>query len=358
MADPYVSEVKYLGGASLDFIEIAVDAGTDVSSIVVTVYNANGSVRTTNTLEFLASTEFGKDIYVINTVESSTFNGLNKRGAVSLSDDTTVYQFISFDDGAPVTANSGPADTMTSDQIGQAGGGESLLSTDGGASYVVQSPPTPGTIPCFVAGTRIATPDGAVSVELLKPGALVCDAQGGVLRVLQVLHRRVSAADVITHPTMRPVRISAGALGHGTPERDLLVSRQHRVAVRSPVVERMFGCSESLVAAARLLELDGVDLIREPKRLTYCHLLLERHGLVLAEGAPCESFLIAPVSVDAVSDQARDRIVSFFPQAMMPGFRAQTCAHIPGNRQQKRLIWRHLKNDKPLISNVSAKVTG
>ena len=100
MPDPYISEVKYLGAGSVDFIEIAVDAGTDVSSFNITVYNPAGTVRTENALLTLVGTEFGQDIYVLDAATSPTFNGLHKNGAVSLSDGTTVFQFISFDDRA------------------------------------------------------------------------------------------------------------------------------------------------------------------------------------------------------------------------------------------------------------------
>ena len=44
MADPYFSEIKYLGGPTLDFIEIAVDVGTDVSDLVVTCHIPDGSM--------------------------------------------------------------------------------------------------------------------------------------------------------------------------------------------------------------------------------------------------------------------------------------------------------------------------
>lgn len=352
MADPYVSEVKYLGGASQDFIEIAVDAGTDVSAIEVTVYHSNGDVRSTNALEYYAGTEFGKDIYLISTSLSSTFSGLHKQGAVALSQGGTVYQFISFDDGSPVTANSGAAAGLTSDQIGQAGAGSSLLTRDDGATYQVQTPPTPGTIPCFLAGTRIATPKGAVAVDQLRPGQLVRDAQGGTLRVLEVLTRKVPLTQALCHPSLRPVRIGQGALGAGLPRRDLYVSRQHRVAVRSAVVQRMFGCDESLVAAARLLDLPGVCVDDRPRQLVYCHLLLERHGMVLAEGAPCESFLIAPISVEAVTPMAQARIQARFPMARDPGYVAPSCAHIAPLAQQKQLIRRHLKNRKPLLDTL------
>ncbi|MFT4743447.1 MAG: hypothetical protein ACI91Z_001422 [Yoonia sp.] len=103
MPDPYVSEVKYQGGPSLDFVEIAVDAGTDVSSIFVTIYNPDGSVRSVNALGTSVGTQFGQDIYVIDTATSGTFNGLHKFGGVALEQDGTLVSFISFDNGSPIT---------------------------------------------------------------------------------------------------------------------------------------------------------------------------------------------------------------------------------------------------------------
>ena len=49
-----------------------------------------------------------------------------------------------------------------------------------------------------------------------------------------------------------------GALGNGLPRRDLLVSRQHRMLVRSSIAGRMFGDKEVLVAAHHLTALPGV----------------------------------------------------------------------------------------------------
>ena len=104
MPDPYGSEVKYQGGASLDFVEIAVDAGTDVSSIFVTIYNVDGSVQSVNALGTLVGTQFGQDIYVIDIATSGTFDGLHKSSGVALEQDGTLVSFISFDNGSPITA--------------------------------------------------------------------------------------------------------------------------------------------------------------------------------------------------------------------------------------------------------------
>ncbi len=350
MPDPYVSEVKYLGGASLDFIEVVVDAGTDVSGVFVTVYNSDGTIRTVNALETLAATVGGKDIYVISTVDSSTFNGLNKMGAVALSDGgATPLQFISFDDGAPVVATEGVADGLTSDQIGGAGAGESLETTDGGSSYQTQTSPNKGTIPCFLKGTLIVTPKGQVAVEDLQAGDWVVSPQGTRLQVLTVLVRKVGVAQAMLTPSLRPVCIQAGAMGAGLPRRDLYLSRQHRVLINSKAAKRMFERDAVLVSAHHLLSMEDVKVAPLTGEIEYFHLLLEAHGVVMAHGVGCESFLVAPISMGAISDEARVRVERIFPDAKKDGYRAEAVALIPRPKQQRQLIARHAKNHQPLF---------
>ena len=76
MPDPFFSELKYLGGASVDFIEVAVDAGTDVTDLVVTVYRENGTIRSSNDLSVLTPTTVnGKDVYLIESGDATNFSG-------------------------------------------------------------------------------------------------------------------------------------------------------------------------------------------------------------------------------------------------------------------------------------------
>nr|AIA91314.1 CAZy families GT4 protein [uncultured Gluconobacter sp.] len=99
-------------------------------------------------------------------------------------------------------------------------------------------------------------------IEDLRVGDLVLTKDDGPQPLRWISSRHVSAEMLAAHPNMRPIRIRAGALGEGLPLRDLIVSPQHRMLVRSKVAERMFGEEEVLVAAKHLLELDGVDVAR------------------------------------------------------------------------------------------------
>jgi hypothetical protein len=134
---------------------------------------------------------------------------------------------------------------------------------------------------CFAAGTLIDTPAGPRPVETLAAGDPVLTLDHGPQPV-----RSVWRGDRPGIGPYTPVRIAAGVLG---ATRDVLVSRNHRVLVRHPQVELLFGFPEALVMAKSLAS--GTAVRAEPRpAVTYVHLFLDRHEIVMADGVPCETF--------------------------------------------------------------------
>jgi hypothetical protein len=134
-------------------------------------------------------------------------------------------------------------------------------------------------VTCFAAGTRIATPDGPVAVERLRPGDRVLTGAGGVKKVRWIGRRRV---DCRRHPDPErvwPVRVAPHAFGMDRPRRPLLLSPDHAVF------------TDGVLIPVRLL-LNGASIRQmRPALVTYYHLELLDHDVVLAENLPCESYL-------------------------------------------------------------------
>jgi hypothetical protein len=160
-------------------------------------------------------------------------------------------------------------------------------------------------VACFAAGTQIATARGEVAVEAIRVGDLVRTVLGGSAAVLGDVAPGEAALggtvrlppgealapviwvgrrelDCARHPQPRnvwPVRVAAGAFGPRRPHSDLWLSPDHAVYV------------EEVLIPVRLL-INGTTIAQVPvERVTYCHLELAEHDVLLAEGLPAESYL-------------------------------------------------------------------
>src|SRR5690606_6300515 len=96
---------------------------------------------------------------------------------------------------------------------------------------------------CFCRGTLIATRNGEVPVEKLRLGDEVLTLDHGYQPIRWLGSRKLSALALRARPALRPVEIRDGALGAGLPTRDLRLSPQHRVLLRSKVLDRMIDTS-------------------------------------------------------------------------------------------------------------------
>lgn len=161
------------------------------------------------------------------------------------------------------------------------------------------------SIPCFVAGTLIATPDGERAAEMLLPGDLVLTQDDGPQPLRWVGSRTVPATGKFA-----PIHIRAGTFG---PHRDLLVSPLHRVLIRDSLAEILFGEAEVLVAARDLVN-DRSVTRKEGGQVEYVHLMFDRHQVVFSEGLETESYLPGPQTTDTFDPEVLAEITAIFPE--------------------------------------------
>ena len=136
-------------------------------------------------------------------------------------------------------------------------------------------------ITCFLKRTLIWTTSGETGIEDLRVNDVVVTASGGATSIQWVWRRRFER-----EPGQKwdqkivPIRVARSALGPNTPHRDLYLSRYHCLyidGVLIPAIDLINGSTIARVDAKQLREIE------------YFHIKLERHSVIYAEGAACET---------------------------------------------------------------------
>jgi hypothetical protein len=147
-----------------------------------------------------------------------------------------------------------------------------------GGAYTV----TPLTVFCFLAGTLISTPSEEIAVEDLRIGDPVTTAEGVAVPVKwigrQTVSTRFGPAD-----RLMPVRFAVGSLGNGLPHADLTVTADHGMLIDSVICH-----AGALVNGGTITQ---VPLKEMGESYTVYHIETENHEIILANGAPAETFI-------------------------------------------------------------------
>jgi hypothetical protein len=167
--------------------------------------------------------------------------------------------------------------------LDEAGGSTNLImpGTFATAQFIVTQvvDGTDVSLACFVAGTRIRTSRGEVAVEALRKNDIVLHAGGGTAPIIWIGYRHI---DCLQHPRKHdvlPIRVRAGAFGHDQPYRDLMLSPDHAVLANGVLIPIRYLINGRTVAQVSVTD------------VTYYHVELPAHDVILAEGLPCETYL-------------------------------------------------------------------
>jgi autotransporter passenger strand-loop-strand repeat protein len=223
-----------------------------------------------------ATTVNSGGVLVISSGGSAIDTNLQYGGTI----DATYVPYVS---GATATLNSSTdvltvtdgANTLTYQMAGAYATGDTFLvsSDTNGDSQITLTP-------CFCTGTRILTDHGEVAVEQLAIGDRVATTAGTFRPIKWIGHRRI---DFARHPEpelAQPILIRTNAIADGAPHRDLHVSPDHAVLL------------DDVLVPARML-VNGGSIRRQNgcPAVTYYHVELDAHDILLAEGLAAESYL-------------------------------------------------------------------
>jgi hypothetical protein len=132
---------------------------------------------------------------------------------------------------------------------------------------------------CFAKGTLIATTRGDIQVEKLRIGDVVLAKFEGQTNVAWIGHRHVYCSRHRNPRNVWPVRVVAGAFAEGVPYRDLWLSPDHCVYV-----------DDVLIPIKYLINGTSIEQV-QTDQITYYHVELPQHNVLLAERLQVESYL-------------------------------------------------------------------
>jgi hypothetical protein len=129
---------------------------------------------------------------------------------------------------------------------------------------------------CFVAGTKIRTPEGEKAIEELQIGDLISTGNGA--KALKFVCQSTRSFNELLATGKNPIRVAAGTFGATA---DLLMSPSHAINLEG-----------SLIESGALIDHASVERVGEwnAPELTYFNLELDQHELIWANGVATESY--------------------------------------------------------------------
>lgn len=320
-------------GSTLE-IEVTGTVGTTAGQASITFNAATGTLQVDGTNDLITNHFFNSSGTSLATISGME---VNTTGTAFAGDVIDLYSYGVASSASIITSNG-----VSTLQVVTSTNTYDIL-TNGNYSadtlnWTSDNSPDGGTIleiVCYAAGTRLLTPDGERAVEDLAPGDRITTLKGkrrisqpikwiGVRRIDLTRHPRPAAA--------APIRIRRNAFGKNLPRRDLLLSPEHALFIDGGLVP------------ARLL-VNGMTIVQEleTRSITYYHVELDRHAILLAENLPAESYL--DTGNRAVFSNAGLALIlhpEFTINAGLKCWETDACAPLVVSQQAVKPIWDRL----------------
>lgn len=281
-------------GSSAEFVELFNTSGTAVDISGWTLQDEG--VGTWHTFPSGTTIAPGGFISVPNPGSSGILN--NGGDSVYLVDAAGNYVIYTYNGDTPNEADTSltlGGTNMGVEDIGNDVDGSSIQRfPDGSMTYVNDQAATPGvTNECFLTGTKILTRNGYKNVEDLMIGEAIQTAEGTFETIKWVGRQTIDPANIQNPLKGNPILIKANALGENVPSKDLYVSPGHSIFVE-----------DLLIDAGALVNEVTILSTRPSAPFQYHHIELDKHVLLVAEGAAVESYLPQKENRDAFDNAA------------------------------------------------------
>ena len=259
------------GGTASNFLGTAFTGGLTLEAgvLALTQFEAVGTSAITFTSTNATTLQVANAALSSNSF-GNAINGFAQGDTIDLSG-------LTFAAGATASINGGTL-TVTSNGVsdkltfaGIADNTTFVTSQDSGTGTDV-------ALLCFCAGTLIRTPHGDVPVETLQPGDIVLTARGEKQPLVWVGSGTVMVARG-RRSAATPVIVRKGALADNVPYADLRVTKGHALFL-----------DDVLIPVEFLVNHRSIVWDDHATEVSVYHLEVAPHDVLLANGAPAESY--------------------------------------------------------------------
>jgi hypothetical protein len=133
----------------------------------------------------------------------------------------------------------------------------------------------------LLKGTRVLTSRGEVPIEDLRIGDLVKTIRDEDLPIKWIGRNTFRRSGTSWHKSVTPIRVSRFAIGDHTPHTDLYLSPGHALFIDGFLIEVRDLANGTSIAPAVPPDMEILE---------YFQIVLNTHEVILAEGAPAETF--------------------------------------------------------------------
>jgi autotransporter passenger strand-loop-strand repeat protein len=272
-------ELVYSGGTT-SFTTVdtgGFEAVSSGGSAVSTTLGNSGyeTVSVGATASFTTVNSGGQEVMYEGFATSTTVNLGGSIDFIELGYDAGGTAFVDANDVLSVTVD---GTTVTQQLAGNHYASEDFVLSAGhpfGGTQVTLE----GT-PCYCRGTLILTDRGDTPVEDLHIGDRLVTLAGAVRPIRWIGRRSYAGRFATGNRNVLPILFRRDSLADGAPRRDLLVSPLHAMFLDGVLIP-----ASALVNGTSIVQLEAVEQVE------YFHLELDTHDVILAEGAPSETFV-------------------------------------------------------------------